>query len=69
ELLVYDLGSWPDGALSPDGTQMLISTQDGKTSLYPTWLTTEELIAYAKECCLVWELTAEEREAFGLPQR
>jgi WD40 repeat protein len=69
ELLVYDLGGWPNIALSPDGTLMLISTKDGKTSLYPTWLTTEELIAYAKECCLVHELTPEEREVFGLPER
>jgi hypothetical protein len=69
ELLVYELGGWPSGELSPDGTQMLLVTFDGKTSLYPTWLTKEELIAYAKACCLVRELTAEEREVFGLPQR
>ena len=69
ELLVYELGGWPGGALSPDGTLMLIGTQDGKTSLYPTWLTTEELIAYAKECCVVRELTSEEREVFGLLER
>jgi len=70
ELLVYDLGgNWPDGALSPDGTQMLIATDDGVTSLYPTWLTTEELIDYARDCCLVRELTPEEREVFGLPER
>jgi WD40 repeat protein len=69
ELLVYELGGWPDGALSPDGTQMLIATNDGKTSLYPVWLTTEDLIDYAKECCLVHELTPEEREVFGLPER
>jgi WD40 repeat protein len=69
ELLVYDLGGWPAGALSPDGARMVIATNDGKTGLYPTWLTTEQLIAYAKECCLVRELTPEEREVFGLPQR
>ena len=69
ELLVYDLGGWPAGTLSPDGRQMAIGTNDGKTSLYPTWLTKDELIAYAKECCLVRELTPEEREVFGLPER
>jgi WD40 repeat protein len=69
ELLVYDFGGWPNGALSPDDTLMLIGTNDGKISLYPTWLTTEELIAYAKECCVVRELTPEEREVFGLPER
>jgi hypothetical protein len=67
---VYDLGgNWPNGALSPDGTKMLIASDDGKTSLYPTWLTKEVLIAYAKDCCLVHELTPEERELFGLPER
>ena len=69
ELLVYDFGGWPGGALSPDGAQMLIGTNDGKFSLYPIWLTTEELKAYARECCLVYELTPEEREVFGLPER
>jgi hypothetical protein len=48
---------------------MVISTNDGKTSLYPAWQTKEELIDYAKECCLVHELTPEEREVFGLPER
>jgi WD40 repeat protein len=69
ELLVYELGGWPAGSLSPDGTLMLIGTNDGKISLYPVWLTTEELIAYAKECCLLRELTPEEREVFGLPEK
>jgi WD40 repeat protein len=69
ELLVYAFEGWPDGALSPDGSIMVISTNDGKTSLYPAWQTKEELIDYAKECCLVHELTPEEREVFGLPER
>jgi WD40 repeat protein len=69
ELLVYELGGWPDGALSPDGALMLISNRDGKTGLYPAWQTMEQLIVYAKECCLVHELTPEERQVFGLPER
>jgi WD40 repeat protein len=69
ELLVYDFGGWPVVALSPDGARMLIGTNDGKNNLYPIWLTTEELIAFAKDCCLVRELTPEEREVFGLPER
>ena len=52
ELLVYELGGWPDGGLSPDGTQMLLATNDGKTSLYPTWHSTQELIDYAYDCCV-----------------
>ena len=29
----------------------------------------QELIDYAYECCVFRELTAEERELFGLPER
>jgi len=67
ELLVYEIGGWPDGSLSPDGTRMAIGSNDGPTSIYPTWETPEELIAYAKECCVFRDLTPEEREQFGLP--
>lgn len=35
--------------------------------IFPYWETTADLIAYAKACCLVRELTSEERELFGLP--
>ena len=69
ELLVYEFGGWPAGSLSPDGRKITIGTNDGKTGLYHAWLTTEDLIAYAKECCVVRELTPEEREVFGLPER
>ena len=69
EILVYETGGWPAGALSPDGTQMLIGSNDGAASIYPTWGTPGELIAYAKECCAFRELTPEERELFGLPPR
>jgi WD40 repeat protein len=31
------------------------------------WESTEELIAYAKECCVWRDLTSEERIQFGLP--
>ena len=33
------------------------------------WQSTEELIDYAYECCVWRELTAEEREQFGLPEK
>ena len=69
ELLVYETGGWPAGSLSPDGTQMLIGSNDGATSIYPTWATPEELIDYARECCVLRELTSEERDLFGLPPR
>lgn len=33
----------------------------------PVWETLDDLIAYARECCVVRSLTAEERRQFGLP--
>ena len=35
--------------------------------VWRVWQTTEELIAYAKECCVFRQLTPAEREQFGLP--
>jgi WD40 repeat protein/DNA-binding SARP family transcriptional activator len=67
ELLSYDTPGWTDASYSPDGTQILIGSNRGTLEIYPTWNTTQELIDYAKECCLVRELTPEEREMFGLP--
>jgi hypothetical protein len=33
------------------------------------WQSTEDLIAYARECCVMRELTPEERQQFGLPEQ
>jgi WD40 repeat protein len=51
---------------SPDGTRVLL-TGLGAPEIRPVWQSTEELIAYAYECCVWRALTAEEREQFGLP--
>jgi hypothetical protein len=67
ELLVYEVGGWAEAVLSPDGNQIFIYSGEGTGYLYPVWDTDEELIAFAKECCLIHELTLEEREIFGLP--
>ena len=68
ELLVYEAGGWASGGLSPDNKNLLLtSSTGGDVSIYPTWQTLDELIAYTKECCLVYELTPDEREQFGLP--
>jgi WD40 repeat protein len=69
ELLVYEVVGWTDAALSPDSTHILITSGDGTGYLYPTWNTTDELISRAKDCCVVYDLTPEEREQFGLPER
>jgi serine/threonine protein kinase/WD40 repeat protein/DNA-binding XRE family transcriptional regulator len=69
ELIVYNVGGFPSGEFSPDGMKVLIATSDGTTRLYPVWQTAQELIDYAQECCLVRELTPDEREQFGLPEK
>lgn len=52
---------------SPDGKYLLMSGENIVPELRRIWQTTEELIAYANECCVWRELTAEERSQFGLP--
>ncbi len=53
---------------SPDGKSLLVLVNDNpQPYIFPAWQTTEELIAYAKECCVWRELTPEERLQFGLP--
>jgi WD40 repeat protein len=54
-------------AFSPDGSKILIAADDGTLRVYRHYRSHEELIAHAKECCIVRELTPEEREQFGLP--
>ena len=67
ELLSYDVPGWVDSSYSPDGTKVLIGSNQGTLEIYPTWNSVPELIDYARECCLVRELTPEERQLFGLP--
>jgi WD40 repeat protein len=54
---------------SPDGTRIAVASQDGTTKIFPARQTTQELIDYAKECCVFRELTDAEREQFELPLR
>jgi WD40 repeat protein len=69
EMLLYDVGGgWTDAAYSPDGSRVLVGG-NSKFQVYPTWHSTQELIDYAYECCVFRELTPEEREIFGLPER
>ena len=69
ELLSYNDQGIIIGSYSPDGSLLLSGNTAGSLKVYPTWQSTEELIEYAKECCILYELTAEERELFGLPPR
>lgn len=56
---------------SPDGGFLAVGVfsfnEPTRSGVWRVWQTTEELIAYAKECCVFRELTPEEREQFGLP--
>jgi WD40 repeat protein len=69
QLFFYDFGDAVAGCLSPDGSEMLMLSRDNRISIYPAWLTKEDLIDYAKNCCVLRELTEDEREIFGLSSR
>ncbi len=66
ELLCYDLGYFADVALSPDETRLVAGAFHSPLKVFPTWTSLEALIAYAREHCVVRELTDAERELFGL---
>ena len=54
-------------AWSPDGKRLADVSIMDSIQVDRVWQTKEDLIAYAKECCIVRELTPEERQQFGLP--
>ena len=54
---------------SPDGQFVLIRGEEGLPTIRRAWQSTEDLIDYAYECCVWRELTPEEREQFGLPEK
>jgi len=61
----YALYAW----WSPDGQHLAVVGNETLVSVWRVWQSTEELVDYAKECCLFRELTAAERERFGLAAR
>jgi WD40 repeat protein len=52
---------------SPDGRYVIAAGAFDTPVVRRVWQSTEELITYAKECCVPRELTSQEREQFGLP--
>jgi WD40 repeat protein len=72
ELLTLDTpNNWANSPeWSPDGRFLAIGLfsfdEDTESGVWRVWQSTEELLAYAKECCTFRELTAEERDQFGL---
>jgi hypothetical protein len=57
------------GAWLPDDPPFATARADGIAKIWRAWQTTDDLIAYARECCVVRELTPEERAQFNLPPR
>jgi WD40 repeat protein len=51
---------------SPDGKWLAGVGSVPAVEVNRVWQTSDDLIAYAKECCVVRELTPEERQQFGL---
>jgi WD40 repeat protein len=54
---------------SPDGTYVAAGGYFFPPVIRRAWQSTEDLIAYARDCCVARELTAAERQDFGLPER
>jgi WD40 repeat protein/DNA-binding CsgD family transcriptional regulator len=57
-------------ALSPDGSRFATaSDHGGPIKIFSIWSNFKELTELAQECCLIRELSPEERDKFGLPPR
>lgn len=67
ELLIYKVGGWANAALSLDGNQFFVDSGEVVGYVFPTWDTIDDLVAYARECCVMRVLTPEECQEFGLP--
>ena len=54
---------------SPDGKYIIVAADGINEPIVRRVWETDELIAYAEDCCVTRELTPEERAQFGLSQR
>jgi len=52
---------------SPDGKYIAVGMDGAGLRLIRVWQSTDELLDYAKECCVFRQLTDAERTQFGLP--
>jgi WD40 repeat protein len=67
EVLRYPIGVAVNSIdWSPDGREILVSYA-GKIVILPIWNSAQELIDYTYDCCVVRELSPEDRELYGLP--
>jgi WD40 repeat protein len=51
---------------SPDGQHLAVSGSETLISVWRVWQSKEELVEYAKECCVIRQLSPAERKQFGL---
>ncbi len=68
ELLNFNAGWQVQVMMSPDGEIAVIQIIEGVVSVFPMWESLDELIALAKDCRVVRELTPEERAMYRLPE-
>jgi WD40 repeat protein len=52
---------------SPDGKYVITATVELEPDIERIWQSTEELINFAKQCCVSRDLDASESQRFGLP--
>jgi len=52
---------------SPDGSRLVGAGGLTSATVWRVWQSVEDLTSYTHECCVVRELTQEERQQFGLP--
>ena len=68
ELLSTQMDLGGTGRLSRDGKLFAFAeTFNGPLRVFSLWQSMDELIEFARECCVFRELTQQEREQFGLP--
>jgi WD40 repeat protein len=54
---------------SNNGRDLVLGGNGLPPSVWRVWQSTEELVDYAHDCCVFRDLTADEREQFGLASR
>jgi len=69
ETMVYPTADSAWASWAPDGTAVAIAIWNGDLKVFPAWESLEDLVAYAKEHCVLRELTPEERAQYGLAER
>jgi WD40 repeat protein/serine/threonine protein kinase len=68
EVFSAHIPGYTDMALAPDGSRVATSSiVGGPIKIFSIWSSLDELIERAHACCVIRELTPEERNQFGLP--